>query len=43
MFDGLLPQLTEARTPPTLAQLEEVVSNQTLLVAATTTYAFCGR
>src|SRR5207244_4323351 len=29
----LLPQLTEARTPPTLAQLEEVVANQTLLVA----------
>jgi ribosomal protein S18 acetylase RimI-like enzyme len=29
----LLPQLTEARTPPTLAQLHEVVSNQTLLVA----------
>jgi len=29
----LLPQLTEARTPPTLEQLEEVVSNQTLLVA----------
>ena len=29
----LLPQLTEARTPPTLAQLEDVVSNQTLLVA----------
>jgi len=30
---ALLPQLTEARTPPTLAQLQEVVSNQTLLVA----------
>jgi ribosomal protein S18 acetylase RimI-like enzyme len=30
---GLLPQLTEARTPPTLAQLQEVVENQTLLVA----------
>jgi ribosomal protein S18 acetylase RimI-like enzyme len=30
---ALLPQLTEARTPPTLAQLEDVVSNQTLLVA----------
>jgi ribosomal protein S18 acetylase RimI-like enzyme len=29
----LLPQLTEARTPPTLAQLEDVVANQTLLVA----------
>jgi ribosomal protein S18 acetylase RimI-like enzyme len=29
----LLPQLTEARTPPTLEQLEETVSNQTLLVA----------
>ena len=33
MFGGLLPQLTEARTPPTLAQLQDVVSNQTLLVA----------
>jgi GNAT superfamily N-acetyltransferase len=33
MFHALLPQLTEARTPPTLAQLEDVVSNQTLLVA----------
>jgi ribosomal protein S18 acetylase RimI-like enzyme len=33
MFRSLLPQLTEARTPPTLAQLEDVVSNQTLLVA----------
>ncbi len=30
---ALLPQLTEARTPPTLVQLEDVVSNQTLLVA----------
>jgi ribosomal protein S18 acetylase RimI-like enzyme len=30
---ALLPQLTEARTPPTLAQLQEVVENQTLLVA----------
>lgn len=29
----LLPQLTEARTPPTLEQLQDVVSNQTLLVA----------
>jgi ribosomal protein S18 acetylase RimI-like enzyme len=29
----LLPQLTEARTPPTLEQLQEVVSKQTLLVA----------
>jgi ribosomal protein S18 acetylase RimI-like enzyme len=29
----LLPQLTEARTPPTLEQLQEVVTNQTLLVA----------
>jgi ribosomal protein S18 acetylase RimI-like enzyme len=29
----LLPQLTEARTPPTLEQLQEVVANQTLLVA----------
>ena len=29
----MLPQLTEARTPPTLEQLEEVVSNQTLLLA----------
>ena len=33
MFHALLPQLTEARIPPTLAQLEDVVSNQTLLVA----------
>jgi ribosomal protein S18 acetylase RimI-like enzyme len=33
MFRALLPQLTEARTPPTLAQLQDVVSNQTLLVA----------
>ena len=32
-IDRLLPQLTEARTPPTVAQLEDVVSNQTLLVA----------
>jgi ribosomal protein S18 acetylase RimI-like enzyme len=30
---GLLPQLTEARTPPTLEQLQEVVDGQTLLVA----------
>ena len=30
---GLLPQLTEARTPPTLEQLREVVEGQTLLVA----------
>ena len=30
---ALLPQLTEARTPPTLEQLQDVVSNQTLLVA----------
>jgi ribosomal protein S18 acetylase RimI-like enzyme len=29
----LLPQLTEARTPPTLDQLQDVVANQTLLVA----------
>jgi ribosomal protein S18 acetylase RimI-like enzyme len=29
----LLPQLTEARTPPTLEQLEETVSRQTMLVA----------
>jgi ribosomal protein S18 acetylase RimI-like enzyme len=29
----LLPQLTEARTPPTLAQLRETVETQTLLVA----------
>ena len=33
MFRALLPQLTEARTPPTLAQLQDVVSNQTLLIA----------
>ncbi len=30
---GLLPQLTAARTPPTLEQLQDVVSSQTLLVA----------
>ena len=30
---ALMPQLTEARTPPTLEQLQEVVENQTLLVA----------
>jgi ribosomal protein S18 acetylase RimI-like enzyme len=30
---ALLPQLTEARTPPTLEQLQEVVSTQTLLLA----------
>jgi ribosomal protein S18 acetylase RimI-like enzyme len=29
----LLPQLTEARTPPGLAQLQETVATQTLLVA----------
>jgi ribosomal protein S18 acetylase RimI-like enzyme len=29
----LLPQLTEARTPPTLEQLAETVTGQTLLVA----------
>jgi GNAT superfamily N-acetyltransferase len=29
----LLPQLTAARTPPTLEQLADVVSGQTLLVA----------
>ena len=29
----LLPQLTEARTPPTLEQLRDTVANQTLLVA----------
>jgi ribosomal protein S18 acetylase RimI-like enzyme len=30
---ALLPQLTEARTPPTIEQLQEVVTSQTLLVA----------
>jgi ribosomal protein S18 acetylase RimI-like enzyme len=30
---ALLPQLSEARRPPTLEQLREVVSTQTLLVA----------
>ena len=30
---ALLPQLSEARTPPTLEQLEEVVAGQTLLLA----------
>ncbi len=29
----LLPQLTEARTPPTLEELQETVAGQTLLVA----------
>ena len=29
----LLPQLSEARTPPTLAQLAETVATQTVLVA----------
>jgi ribosomal protein S18 acetylase RimI-like enzyme len=29
----LLPQLTEARTPPTLEQLQDVVRNQALVVA----------
>jgi GNAT superfamily N-acetyltransferase len=29
----LLPQLTEARTPPTLEQLAETVATQTMLVA----------
>jgi ribosomal protein S18 acetylase RimI-like enzyme len=29
----LLPQLTEARTPPTLEQLDETVKSQTVLVA----------
>ena len=29
----LLPQLTEARTPPTLEQLSETVAGQTMLVA----------
>jgi ribosomal protein S18 acetylase RimI-like enzyme len=29
----LLPQLTEARRPPTLEQLQETVRNQTMLVA----------
>ena len=29
----LLPQLTEARTPPTLEQLSETVTGQTILVA----------
>ena len=36
LFDAihrLLPQLTEARTPPTLEQLAETVGGQTLLVA----------
>ena len=32
-ISALLPQLTEARTPPTLGQLQDVVSNQTLLLA----------
>jgi ribosomal protein S18 acetylase RimI-like enzyme len=30
---ALLPQLTEARAPPTLEQLQDVVTNQTLLLA----------
>jgi ribosomal protein S18 acetylase RimI-like enzyme len=32
-IERLLPQLNEARTPPTLAQLGETVAAQTLLVA----------
>jgi ribosomal protein S18 acetylase RimI-like enzyme len=32
-IERLLPQLTAARTPPTLAQLRETVASQTLLVA----------
>jgi len=32
-IERLLPQLNEARTPPTLAQLGETVAGQTLLVA----------
>ena len=31
-IERLLPQLTEARRTPTLAELQDVVSNQTLLV-----------
>jgi GNAT superfamily N-acetyltransferase len=30
---GLLPQLTEARTPPTLEELAETIAGQTMLVA----------
>jgi ribosomal protein S18 acetylase RimI-like enzyme len=30
---GLLPQLSEARTPPTLEQLAETVAGETMLVA----------
>jgi len=33
----LLPQLTEARTPPTLEQLSDTVANQTVLVARDST------
>jgi ribosomal protein S18 acetylase RimI-like enzyme len=32
-IERLLPQLSEARTPPTLEQLSDVVTGQTLLVA----------
>jgi ribosomal protein S18 acetylase RimI-like enzyme len=32
-FHRLLPQLTEARRPPTLEQLAETVANQTMLIA----------
>ena len=32
-FHRLLPQLSEARTPPTLGQLAETVARQTVLVA----------
>jgi len=32
-IERLLPQLNEARTPPTLAQLAETVAEQTVLVA----------
>jgi ribosomal protein S18 acetylase RimI-like enzyme len=32
-IERLLPQLSEARTPPTLEQLDDVVRGQTLLIA----------
>ena len=33
VIERLLPQLSEARTPPTLEQLAETVAGETMLVA----------
>jgi ribosomal protein S18 acetylase RimI-like enzyme len=38
----LLPQLTEARTPPTLEQLQETLSGQTMLLARDDSGAILG-